>query len=221
MSVNPFIRPPARPLGRRMRVAYDKDEVLVLQNEPVLPYFLESKWGRGKLLTIEHYTHTRLHDLWGVSEQDAFDITCEIITEHALEFPVVEHAQETIGRLRQSVDLFVVTSVSTLLEAITLAQVELNFPGMFQHVELTGGIAANIPPIPKWKICKQYGYDVMVDDNGSTTTSCADHGIYAFLFGDYGWNRDVRLSHPKALRTLDHLEVEAQINRLRVELGAD
>lgn len=94
----------------------------------------------------------------------------------------IKGSVEALTKLKRQYRLVIVTSRHDFLKDQTHAWLEKYFPGVFEAVHFTDGIA-------KSEICKRVGAELIIEDHLSHAKVCAESGVKVLLFGNYCWNR--------------------------------
>ena len=94
-------------------------------------------------------------------------------------------------------ELHVVTGRQDFQQAETAYQLDTYYPGIFTSIEHTNmyasGKNAHLKR-SKAEVCKSIGADILVDDHAGHVLDVLNHGLEkAILYGDYPYNRDVKL----------------------------
>ena len=186
-------------------LALDIDDVLYPCSTRICEYHNEFY---GTLLSPSDFNVVNLHVTFGCSPEEE-RIRMEIF-EHQGHTEIGEPLKgsvEAVRLLGESYDLVVVTSRPITTKIPTLKWLNIHFPNAFKEVRICGnhhGSSADF--VPKPIACKQLGAVAIVDDQLRHTLACAEEGIQAILFGNYGWNQEA-IVHPGVRRASGWHEV--------------
>ncbi len=177
-------------------IAVDIDEVLAAFAESFAD-FSNKKWETN--LKPENWTE-HWAQIWKVDFEETSK-RAEIIYKSNV-FTRAEHlptAKEVLRALSKKYKLVIVTSRHRAVSKDTIDWVETHFSNLFKEIHFSG-IYDDIEKHPldrlkatKAEVCKQIGADYLIDDTPKHCIAAAEAGITSLLFGDYKWNRDVRL----------------------------
>jgi uncharacterized HAD superfamily protein len=185
-------------------IAIDVDDVLAGENE-TMREFINQTYGLN--LTPEDYLieapyHGYWAKVWGVTEQEGRKRYEAYLDSGAKENHLpIKGSVEAIAKLEKDHDLVIVTSRYDFLIDMTRKWLEENFPKTFKQIEFVPLWSRN-ERVSKAVVCKKIGATYLVDDSIEHCNMAAEVGIKTLLFGDYGWNREVKL-HPAAVRAKD------------------
>ena len=176
-------------------IAVDLDDVLSA-SAPAFVQFSNERWGTN--LTVEDY-HEHWAELWGVDHQEverrSREYTASKLYRH---FKVHDDALEVLRELSQEYKLVIATARRKEQETETLAWLEEHYSGIFDNVYFAGiwdKIDDRSHVRSKSEICSQIEVDYLIDDQPRHCFSVAkDLKIPTLLFGDYPWNRQVKLA---------------------------
>lgn len=102
-------------------------------------------------------------------------------------FPVVG-AKEGVQHLQKSFDLLAITSRDLTMEKATMEWMNRYFRDVFNEVVFLGHIS--VATESKGEVCKRLGAKWLIDDNPTHCLTAIKAGIWAVLFGKYGWQEE-------------------------------
>lgn len=200
----------------RLTIAVDLDDVLGDFARAFVDYS-NQKWGT-KLEPDDWTEH--LIELWRVDEAEAQRRVEFIHANPGQILNKIKHdssAVKILQKLSHQYKLVIVTSRRRILEKETLLFVNRYFRGIFQDVHFAGIWDDLDKPLSerlnltKAEIVSQIGAGYLIDDQPKHCIAAADAGIKALLFGDYKWNRDIKLQ-TNMVRVKNWTEVWAYFN---------
>ena len=101
--------------------------------------------------------------------------------------PVMRGAEDAIHALSKVFHVIFITARDVSWESAT----RVWFKDKFAHddIELyfSEGMS-NIGAMTKGQLCKQFGAELLIDDNPSHCLSAINEGVKTILFGNYGWH---------------------------------
>ena len=180
---------------KKRLIAIDLDDV-VADFCPAFCDFAGEKWGN--VVTRETYTED-----WGVlfgADADEWQRRVDELMGHAefyLNLRAVPGAREALEKIRKKFDVVAVTSRCKIAKDATEAWVERYLPGLVDEVffpELYKNLDAYSHKKTKGSFCKELGACCLIDDQPKHCVGVMEEGMKAVLFGDYGWNRDEKVS---------------------------
>lgn len=170
----------------KQSIAIDLDDVLAAHAEAFVQFSNE----RYKTnLTVDDYTD-HWGEIWRVEEEEAERRSAEFHTPGvAMAFGAKSEAIDTLRKLKEHYDLFVVTARNKKLIDITREWLDKEFPGIFSGIHFVPIWEPN-NRITKAEISKEIGATYLIDDLVQHCNLAAEAGMIAILFGHYSWNRD-------------------------------
>lgn len=191
---------------RKTIIAVDLDDVLGDENTSIR-YFINERHGFSH--TPEDYDVIGEYgpywwNIWGVSEEVGLEwytefVEAKVRDEIAME--VIPGAIEVLKHLEKSYELVIVSSRQPEVLAVTERWLEQYYPKVFKDVHFVE-IWGNGKKISKAQICQEIGASYLIDDNANHCTVAQEAGLQGLLFGDYGWNRAVKVA-PGVVRVRD------------------
>lgn len=176
-------------------IAVDVDDVLADEKEDVRKfinkrynlrhtpedYMIEAPYGRY------------FEKVWGVDSEKGLEMyeayfNAGIKAKHK----PVAGAVEAISKLKKKYNFVVVTSRGDRSFEFTLSWLEEHFPKVFEEVAFVP-LWSKDKEVTKAVICKEIGASYLIDDNAEHCNLAQEAGVQAFLFGEYGWNRNVEV----------------------------
>jgi uncharacterized HAD superfamily protein len=100
-----------------------------------------------------------------------------------------EGAKEAIQALHEKYDIVFITSRPPSMEAATRQWLDDNIDASIP-LHLAVNPFSNQAAKTKGELCIQLGAGLLIDDNIKNCQSAVDSGVEAFLFGNYGWNKN-------------------------------
>jgi len=192
--------------------------VIAVDIDEVLSYFAESfvafsnkKWGT-KLKPDDFDEHWA--EIWKVDYAEE-NRRAHIIRE-TMEFNKFrprEGADVVLKHLKKRYILVVVSSRHSGLYKETTEWLEKHFDGLFKEIRFAGiwddleMSTLHKLKLTKAEVLKEIGADYLIDDHPKHCFAAAEAGITALLFGDYRWNRDVKLK-PNMVRAKTWQDVQ-------------
>jgi len=190
---------------RRLPVlAFDFDEVCV----GYLPAFVEfNNAVHGTRLTLDDFQSYLFHEVKECELASAADATERVYEFHSSanfdNIRPLPGALEALRELARHLELHVVTSRQTDIEAQTRACAAAFFPGCFAALHFGNHFGKGGAKISKPQMCADIGAVALIDDSLSYAAQCAAAGLPVFLFGEYGWNRTAEPLSPVITRVSD------------------
>lgn len=176
-------------------IAVDIDDVLSnLAQE--LVNFSNKTWGTN--LRVDDYSE-HWGEMWKVDDPETKRRSAKIhssdLTSNLIHNP---EANPVLKRLAKRYNLVLVTSRRRLITQETKDWIDRYFNNIFSDMHFSGVFdnkehASIQVQVTKTKILQQIGAHYLIDDQPKHCITAAQVGITALLFGDYKWNRDVKL----------------------------
>ncbi len=175
-------------------IAVDIDDVLAALAEKVVEYS-NQKWGTQ--LTVDDYDD-HWSRMWKISEAELPHRRDAVFSQ----YKYVNHlgdAVPVLNKLKQNYDLVIVTSRLRRVHDVTLEWLNRYYAGVFRELHYSDAWEnENLHSDKKDKntkthVLEQIGADYLIDDYPKHCIAAAEAGITAILFGDYKWNRHVKL----------------------------
>ena len=193
----------------RQTIAVDVDEVLAQFAESFVE-FSNQRWGTR--LSPEDWDE-HWSRLWGTEHRETDKRAQDIYRSDTFRRARrVDTAEEALRKLSSNYRLVVVTSRHRAVSKDTLDWLEEHFGALFEEVHFAGiwdDLERSMHErlkATKTEICRQIGADYLIDDAPKHCIAVAGAGINAVLFGDYKWNRNVKLM-PNMVRAKNWQEV--------------
>lgn len=194
-------------LMTKQSIAIDLDDVLAAHAEAFVQFSNELYKTD---LTVDDYTDY-WSEIWQVEEEEVERRSAEFHTPGVvMRFGVKDEALDTLRRLKEHYELFVVTARRKKLIDITQEWLDKEFSGIFLGVHFVPIWEPN-NTITKAEISKEIGAIYLIDDLVQHCNLAAEAGIQALLFGDYSWNRSDPL-HEDVIRIKDWQSVASFFN---------
>jgi 5'(3')-deoxyribonucleotidase len=181
-------KPASKPL-----IVIDVDEVLAVNAAGFVEYS-NKRWDTH--LTVDDY-HEHWGELWEVDEEETEKRAIEYHLSGTIQkLNTIANAQLVLKKLSVRYDMVVLTSRRKLIEKETKDWINDNFPKVFSEVRLAGiwdEIADNRMSMTKADHLVQLGAQYFIDDQPRHCYAAAEVGVKTLLFGDYHWNRGLKL----------------------------
>mmetsp|Transcript_22462 Transcript_22462/g.49047 ORF Transcript_22462/g.49047 Transcript_22462/m.49047 type:complete len:243 (-) Transcript_22462:148-876(-) len=177
--------------ARKPVLAVDMDEVIV----GYLPAFIRfSNSMYGTCLSLHEFDSYFFWQVPGCnlpSRQASIERVHEFHGSPYFEKAVkpIEGAREALTSLQRYYELHIVTARQHSVADATHACLAEHFPGVFSGVHFGNHFGVSGKKVSKADLCRQIGAVAIIDDSLSHCCECAEAGIFAFVFGEYGWNR--------------------------------
>jgi uncharacterized HAD superfamily protein len=174
-----------------MTIAFDADDVLV-DHTPAINEWHNREYGTNH--TIDDYTQFELWGVWGCSREEAIGkVMLFMDSDDGRYMPAAPGAQDAVKYLGQLDDLVVITGRREEFRESTNELLKTHFSNAFNGIYLSNNYASNNKPdIRKWKIAKQHGADIIIEDKLIEAEECAEYGMLVLLM-DKPWNQTEEL----------------------------
>lgn len=174
-------------------IAVDIDDVLSHTASTILTYGNE-KWGYHH--TLDDFTED-LATMWQIEKPEAELRWNEFMVSGSFDtFGVIEDAKQALEALQPRFSLWAVTSRRESLLSVTERWLNSNYPGVIEKV-LSAGIYGksreNSVHLTKAEILQEIEADYLIDDQPKHCIGAASVGIPSVMFGEYPWQRDIKL----------------------------
>ena len=174
-------------------IAVDIDDVLAFSAIEFIR-FSNQRWGTN--LTIEDYNEDWT-TMWGIelAETQARSAEWHLSGVSAKKNPRDE-ATEVLKKLKKSYRLIVATSRKLSIQSETIAWIDEHFKYIFEGVHFSGiwdNHTLESRHLTKAEMCKSIGADYLIDDQAKHCIGAAGVGVPALLFGDFTWNRHIKI----------------------------
>lgn len=174
-------------------IAVDVDDVIAISAQGFVE-FSNKAWGTR--LTVEDYDE-RWAKMWGVDHHEGVRRADAIYKSTIFDdFAHFEESKDALIKLSKKYKLIVTTSRAKQARETTEKWIEKKFPNIFSEIHLTGfydEIKEDSHTHTKANICKELGVEWLIDDHPKHCFACAKVGVKSLMFGDYSWNRHVKL----------------------------
>jgi len=189
-------------------IAVDIDDVLAANAEGFTK-FSNERWGT-ELAPGDYTEHWA--ELWKV-DFDEVDRRREVIIGEKLftRHRFFDDAKPVLKKLTKKYKLVIVSSRGRSIQSDTIDWLNKEFKDIFSEIHF-----AQIWDQPlhvlerleltKTEICREVGADYLIDDQPKHCIAAAGAGITSLLFGDYKWNRTIKLE-TNMVRTKNWQEV--------------
>ncbi len=196
----------------KQTIAVDIDDVLSVSSEALVE-FSNKRWGMK--LTAEQVTED-FAQTWGVTREEASPMIEEFLSSGVhRSYQSFQEALPVLRKLKPQFRLIVITSRRRRLKPVTDAWIERHFSGIFDEI-IYAGIFDGLNPDnahakhkqTKAELCREHGVDYLIDDQPKHCVATAEQGMHALMFGDYAWNRNLRIEHDKLTAVRSWQEVK-------------
>lgn len=177
-------------------IAIDIDDVLSNLAQELIN-FSNKKWDTN--LTIDDYDE-HWGVMWGVDDAVVKKRSDELhrgnLTSKLRHKP---DAIPVLKKLSKNYNLVLATSRRRLITQETKDWINKYFSGLFTDIHFSGIFDSDDHAdiqvqLTKAEVLKEVGASFLIDDQPKHCLAAAEAGITALLFGDYKWNRDVKLA---------------------------
>lgn len=174
---------------KAMRIGIDIDEVLA----PFLPTM--KRWRPPKVQVPQRHKYL-YRDVYKISERESVKMVRDFYnSEDFMNMPPIDHAYETLMKLKKENKLYIVTGRQEVVRDKTQSWIQDNFPGVFHDIIMTNSFTSN--EIPKGDMCKLLNIGLMIDDSIDVCHGCLEQRIPVMNFiGDpmYPWCDETLIS---------------------------
>lgn len=187
-----------------MNLGIDMDEVLADFHTSFIKYH---NLFYGTSLTRDDFRTYHIDNTIGKSVEEAVnrvnDFHCSIYFQ---EITPIQDSVNSIDKLSQNNQLFVITSRPCFIEKETKMWLEKFFPGKFSGIFYSSNHYSGAKGKPKSQICQELEVSALIDDSLDYIRQCPAIRIKGILFGDYPWNKNGNLP-PNITRAKNWKEV--------------
>jgi uncharacterized HAD superfamily protein len=198
--------------ANKKTIAVDVDDVLAA-NAAGFIKFSNERWGTN--LTPDDY-HEHWSEMWGIDHQEMLSRRAEIIKAKLfMSYDFLDEAKPALTKLAENHRLVILTSRTADISDDTTAWIRAYFGDLFDDIHYAGiweklnrseATVEDVIRVTKGQLAKQIGADYLIDDQPKHCIAAAEAGIKAILFGDYKWNRDVKMA-PNMVRAKNWQDV--------------
>lgn len=181
-------------------IAVDLDDVLASSAQGFVDYS-NKRWGTR--LTVEDYNE-HWSEMWGIEHEETIERAHDIYASRVQrDFIHDREAALVLKDLAKRYKLVITTSRHRQVQQDTLDWLEKHFPEVFSDVHFAGiwedwgqrkQTLDEAAKLTKADLLKKIGAAYIIDDHPKHCNGAAKVGVQALLFGDYGWNRHVKLA---------------------------
>lgn len=177
-------------MAEMLRLGIDTDNVLVPTFEALLQWW--NKKHNTNITTKDLGSH-EFSTTFGMSKEAAVNMFEDFFKTWSFRFlGPFDEAKFVIDSLREKAELYNVTARPKKYHPFTTSWTKRNFEDAFKIIRFCNYHDLSDKIITKAEICKQYGIQMLVDDNIDYANECAEQGIRVLLFdnhGTYGWSQ--------------------------------
>ncbi len=104
-------------------------------------------------------------------------------------------SEEVLRSLTGKYDFIVITSRRNMIRDDTLAWLEQRYDGIFKDVHFAGiwdELSDQSKHMTKKEVALGVGANFLIDDQPKHCLAASEAGIHSILFGNYGWNKDIK-----------------------------
>lgn len=198
---------------RRLVITIDCDDVLVPTAYKVLDHYRDEF---GHEVNPAHFYESTAED-WGVHDLKHVNRRIEQYFRskkfhHEGKIPYPE-ATVAIPALARHHELHLVTGRGKFMERSTAELIDEYFPNCFTSLVHTNYFKKRFRQT-KGQVCRDLSADIHIDDHTEHCENVLDAGIEsAILFGEYPWNRTVKLRQGLA-RCVDWVSTVEEVSRI-------
>lgn len=169
-----------------MKIAIDIDEVLGQFMKSLIEFHNSEYKTNYKL---EDFFSYNFWNVWGGTKEQAIQKVYNFHkTNYFKEIKPVEDAQESVKKLRENNELFIITSRQNDVMEETKKWIEKNFPKTFTNIYFTNHFSQNGKSKTKKEICELLDVDILIEDSLEYSLECIRPNRKIFLL-DYPWNK--------------------------------
>ncbi len=190
-----------------MKIGIDIDEVL----GHFLPALVEfHNYTYGTKLKVEQFHSYNFWEVWGgtrdemIKKVDDFELTTFFIN-----IQTVDGAKDSIKKLKEKHEFFIITSRPMSLLQKTKDWLEKKFPNTFDKIFFANNVFRNQTTKSKGEFCNDLGIDIMIEDSASFANECVAPDRKVFLINQ-PWNKDA-ITKPEVIRVNSWKEIMEQV----------
>ncbi len=173
-----------------MKIAIDIDEVLG-QFMKALIEFHNSEYKTN--LKLEDFFSYNFWNIWGGTKEKAIKKVYNFHkTNYFKNIIPVKDSQESIKKLKEGNELFIITSRQNDVIEETKEWIKKNFPNIFSDIYFTNHFSQNGTSKTKKEICDLLNIDILIEDSLEYSLECIKPNRKIFLL-DYPWNKNNNL----------------------------
>lgn len=177
-------------------IAVDIDDVLAANAEGFVQ-FSNQRWGTH--LKVDDFTENWA-EMWQVEHDEWINRRKAIIESKVhMTYRFFDEAKPILKQLGNKYKLVVVSSRSKQISADTTEWLKKEYGKLFSEYhyakiwdDMDRPIHEKIK-LTKKEVLQQVGADFLIDDQAKHCIAAAEAGIESLLFGDYSWNKSVKL----------------------------
>ncbi len=196
------------------KLGIDLDETIVDLIDPFLNYYNKETGTNFTKEDIYDY------DIWKIinaKEEEAKELGRRFyISEHFDNLKPFEGAVDSIKKIKEYSELFIVTARYGIAKDKTQKWLDKHLNGLISEVFFTSDYSGE-KGLTKEQICKKYSLDCLLDDDPNVALKCTNAGISLILF-NRKWNQNI--NHEKIIRVNSWQEALRQINDLSYSQGS-
>ena len=169
-----------------MKIAIDIDEVLG-QFMKALIEFHNNKYKTS--LKLEDFFSYKFWEVWGGTKEEAIQKVYDFHkTNYFKNIIPVKDSQESVKKLKENNELFVITSRQNDVIEETKKWIEKYFSNTFSNIYFTNHFSQNGDSTTKKEICGSLDIDILIEDSLEYNLECIKQNRKIFLL-DYPWNK--------------------------------
>jgi 5'(3')-deoxyribonucleotidase len=175
-------------------IAIDIDDVLA-ENARGFVEWSNKRFGTS--LTPDDYNE-HWSEMWKIDNEELEKRAHEFRnSDHVSAYSVIPGAKQALEILKTKFTLILITSRVATMKNLTKEWIEKNYPNIFSDYVFCGfydGPVSSGLKLTKAEFAKGIKADYLIDDQVKHVEACSNLGIKSLLFGNYSWNKDVKLN---------------------------
>lgn len=182
-------------------IAIDIDDVLAANAEGFIE-FSNKRWGT-RLKPEDFSEHWA--EMWGVDHEELLCRRKQVIESKIhMTFRFFDDAKPVLERLARDYKLVTVSSRTMYIAKDTTEWIKNNYGSLFSenhYAKIWDDLEKPVEEkihLTKTETLREVGADYLIDDQPKHCIAAAEAGIEALLFGNYRWNRDIKLTEKMA-----------------------
>jgi uncharacterized HAD superfamily protein len=173
-----------------MKIGIDLDEVLGSFMEDLIR-FHNNKYKTS--YKLENFFSYKFWNVWGGTKEEAIQKVYDFHEiKYFKEIKPIKDAQESIKKLKENNELFIITSRQNDVIEQTKEWVEKYFPNTFSNIYFTNHFSQNGDSITKKEVCDELDINILIEDSLEYSLECIKPKRKIFLL-DYPWNKSETL----------------------------
>jgi uncharacterized HAD superfamily protein len=197
-----------------MKIAFDLDDILASFQIGWVAY---NNLHYGTSLKVEDIVEYNYSKIMNLSNDETFRRIIEFWESTSMdELLPTQHSQQVISKLKNSHELFIITSRDQSIKAKTDKWINTYFPNTFSQIFMTSQVSRDgyNHKVTKADICVQQNISLLVEDAPIYVEDTTKAGVYVALINK-PWNRTYQFQHEKLLRLNDLTDIEPALPTLQ------